>query len=97
VPINRRTGPLGEISSVAGPGFRGGFAGPGFRAAAFHRGFGHRRFGCGFAPFFAGAVLYPWAYDYDYVCWGYTPWWPGYGYRCAAWDGPVYGWGGYGY
>ena len=42
--------------------------------------------GFGFAPFFVGAGLYPWAYDYG--CWAYTPWGPR--YVCG-------GWGGYGY
>ena len=84
----------GFRGGLAGPGFRGGLAGAGFRGAGFRRDFvgprfarfGRRGFGFGFAPFFVGAGLYPWAYDYG--CWAYTPWGPR--YVCG-------GWGGYGY
>ena len=84
---------------LVGPGFRGGLVGPGFRHASFvgprfarFGRFGRRGFG--FAPFIVGAGLYPWAYDYDYGCWAYTPWGPR--YVCGGWPGYV-GWGGYGY
>ena len=84
----------GMRGGFGGGGFRGGLAGAGFRGAGFRRDFvgprfarfGRRGFGFGFAPFFVGAGLYPWAYDYG--CWAYTPWGPR--YVCG-------GWGGYGY
>jgi hypothetical protein len=68
--------------------FRRDFVAP--RFARFGR-FGRRGFGFGFAPFFVGAGLYPWTYDYG--CWAYTLWGPR--YVCGGWGG--YGGWGYGY
>src|SRR4030088_47386 len=73
---------LASGGGLAGAGFRGRVSRRDFVGPRFAR-FGRRGFGCGFAPFFVGAGLYPWAYDYG--CWAYTPW--GSRYVCGGWGG----------